>query len=158
MREVSQGSKKAIEKAMSLLLIKDRTSKELSDRLLTAGFSEDETRDAMEYVTSFGYVDDRRYVENFISFQRAKRSKKEIIYKLIQKGLKKDFVVEIMEEIDYSEDNMAIANLIKKRLKGEDINEISYQDKQKIFAYLARKGFEISRIKRVFSQIETGVL
>lgn len=62
--------------------IKDRTKKELEDKLYRAGFSEKASKQAMDYVMSFGYIDDRRYVENYLMFQTGKRSKKEIYFKL----------------------------------------------------------------------------
>ena len=55
--------RKAKEKAMRLLLQQDRTEKELRDRLYRAGFSETASEAAMQYVSGFGYLDDRRYAE-----------------------------------------------------------------------------------------------
>ena len=59
--------RKAKEKAMRLLLQQDRTEKELRDRLYRAGFSETASEAAMQYVSGFGYLDDRRYAENYFS-------------------------------------------------------------------------------------------
>ena len=69
-------SKKAAEKAMSLLLHKDRTRQELIQRLYQAGFSEAASEEAIQYVEQFGYINDRRYVENYIMFQQGIRSRK----------------------------------------------------------------------------------
>ena len=74
--------RKAKEKAMRLLLQQDRTEKELRDRLYRAGFSETASEAAMQYVSGFGYLDDRRYAENYISFHKGRRSRKEISFKL----------------------------------------------------------------------------
>ena len=73
--------RKAKEKAMRLLLQQDRTEKELRDRLYRAGFSETASEAAMQYVSGFGYLDDRRYAENYISFHKGRRSRKEISFK-----------------------------------------------------------------------------
>ena len=69
--------KRAAKKAMEWIAYKDRTKKELEDKLYRAGFSEKASKQAMDYVMSFGYIDDRRYVENYLMFQTGKRSKKE---------------------------------------------------------------------------------
>lgn len=148
--------KKAAEKAMSLLLYKDRTKKELSDRLYQAGFSEKASWEAMEYVERFGYVDDRRYTENYIMFQRGKRSKKEILYKLLEKGISRELASQVMEENgpEAESEHEAILILVRKKLKGREMHEISYEEKNKIRAFLGRKGFEPDGIRRVLLELD----
>ena len=58
--------KRAKQKALSLLQSMDRTKSELRERLLRQDFPEKIADEAVRYVESFGYVDDRRYVESFI--------------------------------------------------------------------------------------------
>lgn len=147
-------SKKAAEKAMSLLLHKDRTRRELLERLYRCGFSEEASREAMEYVESFGYINDRRYTENYIMFQKGRRSRKEMIYKLSEKGVPKELVYLVMEEMEYDGEEDAIHVLIVKKLKGRPVHEISYEEKNKIIASLGRKGFELGAIKKVLSQLD----
>lgn len=148
--------KKAAGKAMSLLLHKDRTRKELSDRLYRAGFSEEASREAMEYVEYFGYIDDRRYTENYIMFHRGKKSRKEILYKLLEKGISKELVYSVMEEGDPEDmdEKDAIRSLVQKKLKGRLISEISYEEKNKIKAFLGRKGFELDEIRSVLLELD----
>lgn len=145
--------KKAAEKAMSLLLHKDRTERELQDRLYRAGFSELAAEEAMQYVKQFGYINDRRYVENFLMFQKDKRSRKEILYKLQEKGIPQELTQEIMEETEYEGEANAIYNLAQKRLKGRKLSELSFEEKQKIMAYLARKGYPLREIQNVFEEM-----
>lgn len=146
--------KKAAEKAMSLLLFKDRTQKELMDKLYQAGFSEKASAEALEYVTRFGYINDQRYVENYIMFQKGKRSRKDILYRLAEKGIDKEIVLGIMEETEYGGEEEAIQILVLKKLKGRAVSEISYDEKNKIIAYLGRKGYELRTIKNVLSQLD----
>lgn len=148
--------KKAAEKAMSLLLHKDRTRKELCDRLYRAGFSEEASREAMEYVEHFGYIDDRRYAENYIMFHRGKKSTKEILYKLLEKGISKELISRVMEERepDEMDEKDAIRALVRKKLKGRMISEISYEEKNKIRAFLGRKGFEADGIRSVLLELD----
>ena len=69
--------KRAAKKVMEWVAYKDRTKKELEEKLYRAGFSEKASTQAMDYVMSFGYINDRRYVENYLMFQIGKRSKKD---------------------------------------------------------------------------------
>lgn len=146
--------KRAAEKAMALLSYKDRTRNEMLDRLYRAGFSEKASGEAMAYIDQFGYINDRRYVENYIMFQKGKKSKKEIAYKLSEKGIDKELVWQVLEESEYEGEEEAVRNLIIKRLKGRAVPELTYEEKNKIKAYLGRKGYEFSVIKKVFSQLD----
>ncbi len=146
--------KKATEKAMSLLSFQDRTKKELKDRLYRAGFSEKASEEAIEYAEHYGYINDRRYVETYIMFQQGKRSRKEISYKLAEKGISRELIRQVFEETEYEGEQAAIERLIQKKLKGRMGNELSVQEKNKIMAYLGRKGFDLNCVKIVFSKLD----
>lgn len=136
--------KKAKEKAMSLLLFKDRTKKELEERLYRVGFNELAINEAIHYVESFGYINDARYAGNYIHFRKESKSKKEISYKLMQKGVPKDIIEEAFQ--DYEGDTAALRNMIDKRLKGRERHDIDGTEKQKLIAYLMRKGYAMHEV------------
>ncbi len=146
--------KRAASKAMALLLHKDRTRSELASRLDREGFSEQASVEAMEYVEYFGYINDQRYVENYLMFQKGKRSRREIFYKLSEKGISEELIQQVMEETEYQGEEEAIELLISKRLKGKQPEALSYEEKGKIFSYLGRKGYEMNTIKKVFSKLD----
>ena len=153
-------TQKAVAKAMALLLHKDRTEKELSDRLYRAGFSEKSALFAMEYVKSFGYINDFRYAESYIDYHKLSKSKNEIRRKLIEKGIPEEILSEALRDsYEKTDDNDDLADaeeealraLIAKRLKGRDIAELTYEEKQKQMRYLAGKGYPTDKIRRMFS-------
>ncbi len=146
--------KRAASKAMALLLHKDRTRSELASRLEGKGFSEQALLEAMRYVEHFGYINDQRYVENYLMFQKGKRSRREIFYKLSEKGISDELIWQVMEETEYQGEEEAIKLLISKRLKGKQPGDLSYEEKGKIFAYLGRKGYEMNTVKKVFSELD----
>ena len=147
-------AKKAAEKAMALLLFKDRTRHELVTRLYRAGFSETASSEAKEYVERFGYINDRRYVENYVMFQKGKKSRREMVYQLTERGIEGEVISEVLEECEYDGEQEAIRMLLKKKLKGRLLCETSYEERQKMMAYLGRKGYEFHTIKKVFSQLD----
>ena len=147
--------RKAAEKAMNLLLQQDRTRKELQDRLYRAGFSERASAYAMEYVTGFGYINDLRYAENYISFHKGNRSRKELRYKLLNKGVEEDVLALAFESYEEEDEQAALTHLLKKRLKGKRLSDMDYSDKNKVIAYLARKGFSLPLVKRVMKRQES---
>lgn len=147
--------RKAAEKAMNLLLQQDRTRKELQDRLYRAGFSESASAYAMGYVSSFGYIDDLRYAENYISFHKGNRSRKELRYKLQNKGVEADVLAVAFEAYEAEDEQIALTHLIRKRLKGKSLSDMDYSEKNKVTAYLARKGFSLPTIRLVMEEWES---
>lgn len=140
--------KKAAKKAMDLLLRQDRTKKELQERLYRSGFSEEVSCYAIEYVEGFGYINDRRYAENYIAFHKGSRSRKELRYKLAGKGIPDDILVETLMEYTAEDEEQALSEQIKKRLKGRRPEVLEQSERNKIVRYLAQKGFGLSAIKR----------
>ena len=149
---MAEENKKAIEKAMQLLLYKDRTRYELSDRLKKSGFSETATTAAMEYVESFGYVNDLRYACNYVSFRHDSKSRREIVYKLRKKGIEDGIIEQAIDE-DYHGEQEAIRRLLTKRLKGKSVSELERTEREKHIAYLCRKGYSYSEVQRVLDNL-----
>lgn len=87
-------------------------------------------------------------------FQTGKRSKKEIYFKLQQKGISQELIEEIVFNQGGIDEQEAIESLTLKRLKGREFPELDRKERDKIFAYLGRKGYEISQIKKVFSKLD----
>ena len=140
--------------AMRLLLQQDRTEKELRDRLYRAGFSETASEAAMQYVSGFGYLDDRRYAENYISFHKGRRSRKEISFKLKNKGVPPEILSMAMEGYEIEDESVAIEHLIQKKIKGQRLSDMEYTQLNKITAYLARKGFSFPVISRAMREMK----
>ena len=63
--------------AMYLLLGQMRTKKELEDKLRKDGYPERAIEEAVSYVESFHYIDDRAYVEQYLAGSGAKKGKRQ---------------------------------------------------------------------------------
>lgn len=142
--------KRAKRKAMSLLQSMDRTESELRDRLLRQDFPEETGDQAVRYVKSFGYVDDRRYAESFILSRKGRKSRREIYAELSGKKIDGEIVDEMMERCyEESDSGEALRHLLRK--KHYDPSRASVEEKQKLYAYLARKGFSYGEIKKALN-------
>ncbi len=86
-------------KAMALLLHKDRTRWELCDRLVRAGFEDDVVEDAIAYVESFHYIDDRRYAVRFAEIYCESRSIKRIRQDLMKRHVPEEYIEVLYDEI-----------------------------------------------------------
>lgn len=143
--------KRARLRCMNLLKSKDYTHKQLEDKLRQGGYPQEIIDDAVAYVESYGYVDDRRYVKDFISYNIQTKSRSRIENDLMRKGIRRELIFQSFEELE--EDGVSIDEeglihklLFKKKYnaKTADINE-----KQKMYAFLYRKGFKPDIIRRV---------
>lgn len=144
----------ARKKAMSLLQHKDRTEWELTDRLLRAGFSEEETEDAIEYVRSFHYIDDERYAVRFVEIYHTSRSIKRLCQDLYKRHVPQEYIDIALEQISWDESE-ALRKECSKLLRQKNVlsyEELSYEDKQKIMAKLYRKGFNIEEIRKIIEE------
>lgn len=154
--------KRAKLRAMNLLKARDYTEFQLRKKLLDSEYSEDIANQAIEYVKSYGYVDDRRYAVAFIKEQMERRSRKEIYQKLQLKGIGKEVLdyafseayqsVETTDSTDgFNEKNIVVKLLLKKRFDGSE----SYEQKQKLLAYFYRKGFDIDSVYKAMDYIQS---
>lgn len=145
--------KRAKLRAMHLLTDMARTEAGLREKLKQGLYPEDVVEDAIAYVKSFGYLDDYQYAENFIESRRSSKSKKEIYALLCGKGVPQEKIELAMENCyDHGGEQEAIRQIIRK--KHVDITHLSGQELQKIYGYLARKGFRYEDIRQVIQNYD----
>lgn len=140
--------KRARKKAMHLLEDMDRTEAGLREKLRLGLYPEEAVENALAYVKSFGYVDDDRYVQNFIRSRIESMSRKELYAKLRGKGIDSEKIGFAMEEA-YEEtgEQVTIERIIRKRRV--DPGTANEREMQKLYGYLARKGFRYEDVRQV---------
>lgn len=139
--------KRARLRALHLLNAMGRTESQLRTKLSQSDYPADVVEDAIRYVKSFGYIDDAMYARNYIDSRKMQKSRKEIYMQLLQKGIDKEEIEAAMEECYEKEDSVAaIQKLLEK--KRFDPDQATPAEKQKIMAYLVRKGFGYEDIRR----------
>ena len=132
-------------KAMALLTHNDRTKWELCDRLKRAGFEQEVIEDALAYVESFHYIDDLRYATRFAEIYSATRSIQRIRQDLQKRHVSEEYINLALENIAW-DDSAALKKELGKILKDRNIEELSYEERQKLAAKLYRKGFRTDDI------------
>lgn len=145
--------KKCKRKALTLLKDKSRTEHELRQKLYTNLYTQEIIDQTVEYIHFYHYLDDERYVENFIDSNKKRHSKKWIENKLQQKGIKKEQYEGYFQR-EYSEEE-AIIKAIERKLKGKKIWD--HTEKNKIFSYLYRQGFSMCSIQKYVKLYESDV-
>ena len=141
--------KRAKLRAMNLLKARAYTEKQLTDKLREGGYPEMVVRNAIDYVISYGYLDDRLYTADYIEYNKESKSRNQIVNALMQKGIPKEIVEQIWEEQVQEEgkdlEQKQILSWMKK--KNFDPAGASFEEKQKFSAFLYRKGFQIDAIR-----------
>ena len=137
--------RRAKQKAMALLKRADRTERELKLKLKQADYPDKAIEKAMEYVKSYGYINDDRYLENYVYYKKGSKSIRVMEIELQQKGLSKEQIREQIEKEEVT-DEAAIQKAIRKKTGGR--TEFSREELQKIAGYLYRKGFKEEDIRK----------
>lgn len=140
--------KRAKLRALHLLNDMDRTEAQLRTKLKQGLYTEDIIEQTIEYVKSFGYIGDASYARRYIQSKQRNKSKKEIYAELCKKGISKDEIDSAMEECyeEQREEETIRTLLRKKNYNPEQATDV---EKQKIYGYLARKGFAYEQIRQV---------
>ena len=137
-------------RAMNLLQKKDYTERQLRDKLAEGLYPSDIVDEAIDYVKSYRYLDDDRYARDYITYHMETRSKARITQDLMGKGISKDRITGIMEELYAEDDGEVELDQIRKLLekKHYDPEECDFAQKQKLMALLMRKGFSMDTIRK----------
>ena len=157
-KEIMEGvlNKRCKLRAMNLLQKKDYTTKQLRDKLDEGLYPKELVDEAIEYVRSYKYLDDERYARDYIAYHMTTRSKNRIVQDLIKKGINKELLMPVLEEI-YSEDSgdvelEQVRALLDKKHYDPDMTD--FKEKQKIMAFLMRRGFQMSTIKKAMNYFD----
>ena len=137
-------------RAMNLLQKKDYTERQLRDKLSEGLYTQELIDEAIAYVKSYHYLDDERFARDYITYHMPTRSRNRIIQDLTGKGISKDVCIPIIEELYAEEDSEVELEQIRQLLlkKHYDPETFDFKEKQKIMAFLMRRGFQMSDIRR----------
>lgn len=140
--------KRAKLRCMHLLEKRDYTEKELRQKLINGKteYTQEEMDSAIEYVKSFHYVNDGRYACKYIEAMSSRKSRRQIEQELYQKGVDKKLIQEAFEMTGEVPEEEQIARWMEKR--HYDPESADPKEKQKMYAFLARKGFRPENIQR----------
>lgn len=154
MAMISEEQKSARRKAMLLLEHMDRTEKGLSDRLRQAGFSAEAVEDAMNYVRSYGYLNDLRYAENYISFRINSKSRQKILQELAGKGIDRETALSAWEsaaEVETPDELAVLRSTVLKKCQEETV--LDEKAMRRLQSFLLRRGFSYGDISHVLDEM-----
>lgn len=131
--------------ALRSLSRRQRTEKEIRDKLRENEFADDEIQQTIEHLKSLGYLNDEQFARDYIRHQLALRPKGKFVLtqKLLLLGVKKETIDAALNE-SFQETSQEAAALeaaqkfIKKSSRSRDDPQ---KTKHKLAAFLTRRGF-----------------
>ena len=144
-------TKRARERIVKLLKDRDYPEAELRRKLELSWYPEQCIATALQWARDRHYVDDRRFAENYIRWNGEGKSRRRLMYDLTQKGISRELAEQLLEEMPPDEDAQ-----IRKELKKRDYHPDSAdpKERQKIAAFLSRRGYSWSRIENALRRTE----
>lgn len=144
--------KRSKKRALHLLEQMDRTEQQLREKLMACDYPMSCVEDAISYVKSFHYLDDKRYAETFTRYSKEKLSRGQIKQKLMSKGIARDTIeFAIEEEYDADEAEHIRKLLEKKHFDGSSKDEGEFR---RVYNYLLRRGFRSNDILKEMKCIQ----
>jgi len=140
------------DKVLRLISRFPKTEKELKDYILKKGYSKEISQKEINRLKEYDLIDDDNYVENYVKSNR-KYSIRMLKNKLYKKGVPGKIIEKHLSGEDIQKKELKILKkLAKKKFKRVDTLGEKEQ-KEKVFAYLARKGFNFDDINKIVKKI-----
>lgn len=143
---------KAKDKAYKFLGYKARSEKEVRDKLTKENYPQEIIDRIIELFKHYNYINDENYTKAYIN-NRIKfkpQAKRMLKYELAQKGIDSDTIENIIDSSNIDETDIAI-NLLQKKLKNK--KDIDQKEKQRIYNYMLRRGFDYETINKAFKEV-----
>ena len=70
----------------------------------------------------------------------------------MNKGVPTEIISEVFMEYEPEDELSALRRQLMKKLRDRSLDEMEYKDREKVVAYLARKGYAVPMIRRVMQE------
>lgn len=153
---MTEDAERAYRKALFILERRDHTQAELQKKLQDKEFSQDSILLAIDRLKEYGFINDRRFVEQYLRYHCLGKSKRVLSMKLLQKGIGTELFDSVYEELkaelacepELEALQQALkAALRKAERKGYSPDELPQEERNRIVAALYRKGFSVVKIQ-----------
>lgn len=137
--------------ALGKISYAQKTSFEIKKILKDHNFSNDSIQKTIDFLNEYGILNDELFVKSYVSDKHniSKWAKNKIRYSLKAKKISDELIDNYIEKIDDDEEYQNAYNFALKKAK----NTFNIENKQKVYRYLAGKGFEFDIINKVVGEI-----
>lgn len=140
---------KAYDKALNYVSIRPRSEHEITKYLQRKQYQPEIIQEVITKLKKLELVDDGAFAYKWVEWRQSTtpRSRRRLQAELVQKGIERVIIDEVLGGIDQSEEMEAAKAIITKR-------GYRYSDRRKLMAYLARQGFNYDVIQAALSEID----
>lgn len=143
------------EYALRLLTARSYTVRDLRRKLVQREYSQDDVNATIERLERSGLLDDASFAERFArgKLVNESASRRRVAQLLVRKGIAPDTVQDAIARVVEAEDVDAAASIEKvARKKLQTLTGLDPRvTRQRLFAFLARRGYDLEDIKRTVS-------
>ncbi len=137
---------RAKKRAIHLIEKMYRTESDLRRKLRQNGYPEEAIDEAISYVKSYNYINDKRYACMYVRNYRDSRTRNRIFDDMYRKGIDKELINYALDE-EYTTDEEELMDMILRK-RNYNRETATMKEKDKMFRFLARKGFDLDMIRR----------
>jgi len=144
----------AIEYALFLLKLRDRSSGEIAQKMKKKGFSEKEISNTLKKLLENKFLDDERFARNYIKQKILIRPQGKYLsrQKLKEKFIEESDIEKILNEISDLEEINSAQEVAQKWLRLHK-NVPNEKLRNKLGMHLAHRGFNYDQIKQVLNNL-----
>ena len=134
----------------------ERCLKDVKDKLKTYDIAQDEKDKILEYLLDNRFVDDERFARSFVrgKLNQSGWGVKKIRFHLIQKGIDKELIDEVLGQTDEEFYRQRLVDVLKTKAKTVKADS-DFEKKRKLAAYAMQKGFEAALVWEVLKELDT---
>ena len=138
--------KKAKEYALRSLTCKDQTENQIRRKLQQKNYSPEVTDQVLDFLKAYNYIDDKRFLEQYVACHCKRLNRKQLLERLSDKGLKGVNIDEYLELYQYDEAEL-LKKAVEKYVQGKDLSD--FKVRQKVVAHFLQKGYSGSIVRSV---------
>ena len=131
-----------------------KTEKEVIEKLKEKGYGENAINISIEFLRQYNFINDTNYTKAYIKDKLNSYGSQKIKYTLIQKGISKEIIEDILADADKDIERNTAINLAKKKLdvirKKESDN---YKISGKLYRYLMSRGYGYDIVNEVVKEV-----
>ena len=136
--------------ALNKISYSQKSTYEIRQKLKEQKFSEDVIEKIIEYLDSYGFLDDESYVKSYIrdKDEISNWSRGKIRFMLKRKHIDDNIIEDYIYMISDEREAEKARFFADKKIK----NDFSYENRAKVFRHLASKGFDVDIINQVLNE------
>lgn len=147
--------KRAKDKALKYLGYKMRSKNQVIKKLQEYEFPPNVINKVIKVLEKYNYINDEDFAKAFIKDKLNLKGHGvfKISYDLKMLGVDEEIFKKYLYDEEFINEEKKAKDLLLKKLGNKNIENLDYKEKQKIYAYLARRGFSYDSIKKAFNSL-----